>query len=437
MDRFLKKVEKTAIYRPGERPRIGSRKISRSRRGKAFFFYLIIFVGFCCAAPFSAPVSTALRDSKASPSPPAAGRPCVWTGVEKIVAVGDLHGDFESFRLILGPKGTKLIDENDHWVGGKTHLVQTGDVMDRGDDAKEIFKLIRCLEKESVAAGGMVHFLIGNHEELNILNRSFRYNYVTLKQFKDFLPNDYVESKEAKFKQKAGNGGDTTEMWKELLNNGDAQLYYARTFNKDYGKWIAEHNAVIKINDTVFLHAGFSEAFSNWKLETINSILTKELKACIDDIAYRGEPVSVFNSRIVYQSNGPLWYRDLVSSDEALMQDEFNKILSNLGAKFMVVAHTPIQSAVALKYMKRFEGRLFMIDTSISGSQGLGGTPSALIITNGQFDVWSPDDRAPRSERTANGINPSAGRKVNHEKDRSGDDVRLGLRLPREGSPGF
>jgi len=406
--------------------------------GKALLFQLIIIFGFCCAAAFSAPVSTAPRHSKAPPSPPAAGRQCVWTGVEKIVAVGDLHGDYESFRLILGPKGTKLIDENDHWVGGKTHLVQTGDVMDRGDDAKEIFDLIRRLEKESVAAGGMVHFLIGNHEEMNILKQSFRYNYVTLKQFRDFLPQDYIDSKEAKFRQKAGNGGETSKMWEELLNNGDAQLYYTRTFNKDYGKWIAEHNAIIKINDTVFLHAGLSEAFSNWKLETINSVLTKELKACIDDIAYRGEPVSAPNSRIVYKGSGPLWYRDLVSSDEALMQDEFNRILANVGAKFMVVAHTPVQSAIALEYMKRFEGRLFMIDTSISSPSSLSESRlSALIIKNGQFDKWPPDGRAPRSERTANGISPSAGRKVNHEKDRSGDDVRLGLRLPREGSPGF
>jgi len=368
----------------------------------------------------------------------AADRPCVWTGVERIVAVGDLHGDLDNFLKILGPEGTKLIDREDkdaHWTGGKTHLVQTGDVMDRGDHAKEIFDLIRRLEKEAAAAGGMVHFLIGNHEEMNILQFSFRYNYVTVSQFKSFLPKDYVESKEATFKEKAGNGGDTTELWEGLLADSDAQRYYTRSFNRDYGKWIAEQNAVIKINNIVFLHAGFSEGFSNWKLETINSVLTKELKACINDIEYEGVPASAARSRIVYQPQGPLWYRDLVSKDEALMQDEFNRIMANLGAKYMVVAHTPLQSAVALEYMKRFEGRLFMIDTSISSFMGMGGRPSALIYENGQFRVWPPEEKEPRAGRTGDGQPPPAGRKVNHDKDRSGNVVPVGVQRLRPGSP--
>jgi len=368
----------------------------------------------------------------------AADRPCVWTGIERIVAVGDLHGDLKNFLKILGPEGTKLIDREDkdaHWTGGKTHLVQMGDVMDRGDYAKDIFDLIRRLEKEAVAAGGMVHLLIGNHEEMNILNFSFRYNYVTMNQFKSFLPKDYVESKEAKFKQKTGNGGDTAEMWEELIADHDAQLYYTRAFNRDYGKWIAEHNAVIKINDVVFLHAGFSEGFSNWKIETINAVLTKELKACINDVEYEGVPSSAARSRVVYQPQGPLWYRDLVTKDEALMQDEFNRILANLGAKYMVVAHTPLQSAVALEYMKRFEGRLFMIDTSISSFMGMGGRLSALIIEKGQFSVWPPEEREPRAGRPGNGAHPSAGRKVNHEEDRSGNVVSMGVRRLRPDSP--
>jgi hypothetical protein len=398
---------------------------------------VLILIGICCADARSIPASSALRDPKLSPSPPpAAGRPCVWTGVDKIVAVGDLHGDIKSFREILGPDGTKLIDKDDHWVGGKAHLVQTGDVMDRGDFAKDIFDLIRPLEKEAAAAGGMVHFLVGNHEEMNILGGSFRYGYVTLNQFQSFLPADYVAAKEAKFKEKAGNGGELAKLWEDLRNDSNAQVLYTRTFNEDYGAWIAEHNAVIKINDTVFLHAGFSESFSTWKLETINSVLTRELKRIMNDIEYGRQP-SLQSTRIVYQPQGPLWHRDLVSKDEALMEEEFSRILANLGAKSMVVAHTPTQSAVSVEYMNRFGKRLFMIDTSISSFMGMESHPSALIIEKGVFRVWPPEDRAPRSERTAKDDNPSAGRKVNHEKDRSGDDVFVGHRLLWEGHPPF
>lgn len=324
-------------------------------------------------------------------------------------------------------------------MGGKTHLVQTGDVMDRGPRAKDILDLIRRLEKEAAAAGGMVHFLIGNHEELNIIKGAFRYNYIPIKQFKDFLPADYVAAKEERFKEKAGNGGDLTKLWDETWNDKSVQRLYTRTFNKDYGRWIAEHNAVIKINDTVFLHAGFSEQFSNWKLETINAVLTKELKNNIDDIdSFIGEANSLGNARIVNKSQGPLWYRDLVMKEQDLMQEEFDRILANLGAKSMVVAHTPLSSAVSVDYMNRFGNRLFMIDTSISSFMGMGeGRPSALIIENGKFRVWPPEDRAARSGRDARGAHPSAKRKVNHEKDRSGDDGFVDHHLFWEGHPPF
>ncbi|MCX6562478.1 MAG: metallophosphoesterase [Candidatus Aminicenantes bacterium] len=406
-------------------------------RNPIFLGLVLILIAICCADARSIPASSALREPKLSPSPPpAAGQPCLWTGIDKIVAVGDLHGDYASFRLILGPKGTGLIDEKDQWVGGKTHLVQTGDIMDRGDFAKDIFDLIRRLEKEASAAGGMVHFLVGNHEEMNILGLSFRYGYVTPEQFRSFLPADYVAAKEAKFKAKAENGGDLTKLWGDLRNDSDAQSLYTRTFNADYGTWISEHNAVIKINDTVFLHAGFSESFSTWKLETINSVLTRELKKIMNDVEYGRQP-SLRGTRIVYQPQGPLWHRDLVSKDEALMEEEFSRILANLGAKSMVVAHTPTQSAVSMEYMNRFGKRLFMIDTSISSFMGMESHPSALIIEKGEFRVWPPEDRAAHSGRDARDAHPSAGRKVNHEKDRSGDDVFVDHHVFWEGHPPF
>ena len=91
---------------------------------------------------------------------------CIWTGVDKIVAVGDIHGDYDNFTTIL--KNTGIISSNGHWKAGCTHFVQTGDVLDRGPDARKVLDLIMKLEKEAEKAGGMVHFLIGNHEEMNI-----------------------------------------------------------------------------------------------------------------------------------------------------------------------------------------------------------------------------------------------------------------------------
>ena len=89
-----------------------------------------------------------------------------WTGVGRIIAVGDVHGDYEQFTAVLASAG--LIDGNGNWTGGKTHLVQTGDVVDRGPDSRAVMDLLMKLEKQAAAAGGAVHALIGNHEAMNV-----------------------------------------------------------------------------------------------------------------------------------------------------------------------------------------------------------------------------------------------------------------------------
>jgi hypothetical protein len=90
----------------------------------------------------------------------------VWTGVDRIVAVGDVHGDYQQFVTVL--RSASVIDERDTWIGGATHLVQTGDIPDRGPDTRKIFELLQRLEKQAKKDKGMVHALIGNHEAMNV-----------------------------------------------------------------------------------------------------------------------------------------------------------------------------------------------------------------------------------------------------------------------------
>ena len=54
---------------------------------------------------------------------------------------------------------------NDEWAGGKAHLVQTGDITDRGPDSARIIRHLAGLARH---AGGFIHLLIGNHELMNM-----------------------------------------------------------------------------------------------------------------------------------------------------------------------------------------------------------------------------------------------------------------------------
>jgi hypothetical protein len=306
---------------------------------------------------------------------------CVWTGVKKIVAIGDIHGDFNNFVKIL--RDLNIIDENFQWIAGTTHLVQTGDILDRGPNAKAAFDLIKKLEVQAEQAAGKVHMLIGNHEYMNIKNMAFDFEgYVTIDQFLSFLPQDFIEEKEEEFKKKNhqktatlnnnSNGNlDFYPYWEEILSKKEEKAIrkYRDNFNKNYGNWILEHNAVIKINNIVFTHGGISKKYSKWKLEKINDTITKELS---------GKK----RQKVVYDNAGPLWYRELAQQEESIFFDEVNEILENLDADYMVTAHTPKKTGV----FSRFYGRIWMIDTGISSHYG--GNLSALIYEDGEFDTY-------------------------------------------------
>ncbi len=75
-------------------------------------------------------------------------------GVQRIVAIGDVHGDYDQFVSLLRTAG--LIDGENKWTGGKTHLVQVGDVVDRGPASRKVMDLLMELEKQAKEAGGRV-----------------------------------------------------------------------------------------------------------------------------------------------------------------------------------------------------------------------------------------------------------------------------------------
>ena len=62
-----------------------------------------------------------------------------------------------------------IVDSGGRWAGGRTHFVQVGDIVDRGDDSRKVLDFLRRLEREAPGSGGRVHFLLGNHEVARML----------------------------------------------------------------------------------------------------------------------------------------------------------------------------------------------------------------------------------------------------------------------------
>ena len=63
----------------------------------------------------------------------------------------------------------KIIDDNADWTAGTDILVQTGDIVDRGTYALDIYRLMQKLRGQASGVGGEVVSILGNHEIMNAI----------------------------------------------------------------------------------------------------------------------------------------------------------------------------------------------------------------------------------------------------------------------------
>jgi Calcineurin-like phosphoesterase len=289
-----------------------------------------------------------------------------WKNVERVVAVGDIHGDFAGLVEVLRSAG--VIDQNNHWIAGKTHLVQTGDVPDRGADTRKAMDLLMDLEKEAAKAGGYVHALIGNHEAMNLYGDL---RYTTPGEFAAFATNDSERVRAGFWKQEAKKSPrpnfDDQRKWEAEHPLGWFEQRIAYSSKGVYGKWIRSHNAVIKINDTIYMHGGISPRYVSEPLEWINEMVAAELN----------DLTSIKKDGPVMGTDSPLWYRGLSQDDGPEIAAHVDKVLAAYGIKRIVVSHTVMPGAI----IPRFGGKVIVIDVGITAVYG--GHRACLLLEDG------------------------------------------------------
>jgi Calcineurin-like phosphoesterase len=266
--------------------------------------------------------------------------------------VGDIHGDYEQFIKVL--ESAELIDGNGNWIGGKAHLVQTGDVVSRGPDSRAVMDLMMKLEKQAAAAGGGVHALIGNDEALDIEGDT---RYVSPAEFAAFRTGDsagndrfaYIAAKQS-VSAMAIPQGNRTQVEPEHPE-GFAEWRQAFGPNGVYGRWIRSHNTAIKIDRTLYVHAGITAKYADWTLERINDEVRKELS----DSARAG-------GGLVADDQGPLWTHVLAQGDETQFAPVVDQILKHFDVDRIVVGHTHVNGAIT----PRFGGKVILIDIGLS-----------------------------------------------------------------------
>jgi len=266
---------------------------------------------------------------------------------DRIVAIGDLHGDLDAARRALRLAG--VIDADDRWIGGDMTLVQTGDVLDRGDDEPEILALLARLQDEAAAAGGVVHLLSANHEMMNV---RLDFRYVTDDGFADYADTPY-------------------ELDDELAALPEERRGRAAAFRPGgpVAMALSDQPVILVLDGTVFVHGGVLPAHVDRGVDVWNA----QVRAWL-----RGEgpsPEDIHNSR------GPTWNRLYSDAPGDSASAVLTTVLERLGAERMVMGHTPQDDGITAYC----EGRAWCIDTGMAAHYG--GTIEVLEIVGDEVRI--------------------------------------------------
>ncbi len=312
-----------------------------------------------------------------------------WEGVERVVAIGDLHGDYDHYIDTLQAAG--LVNKRGKWTGGETHLVQTGDIPDRGPETRKIMEHIDKLARQAEKAGGRVHLLIGNHEAMNSYGDL---RYVTAEEFAEFEGRNSEAMVDRYY-----------QLSMEDMKLNDPEAYAAlpedhrAQWDKTHPPGFVEHRqawdpgwnpegeyalrtlalkAAVKINGIVFVHGGISDQYADLSLAE----LSRQARAGLANFDYE-------NPGLIADECGPFWFRGLSGGEPEVSPELLDSILERLSAQRIVVGHTPTPAVI----WPRYDARVIQIDTGIAAHYG--GHPAYLEISADGLVAGYPTGKVP------------------------------------------
>lgn len=260
--------------------------------------------------------------------------------VSKQFVISDIEGNFRAIRRLL--QANRVIDSSFNWTFGDGHLVLTGDFVDRGEQVTEVLWLIYSLEEKAKAAGGYVHFVLGNHEIMN-MSGDLRYLNTKYKENTEFLNYSYTE------------------------------LYGS---NSELGRWMRTKNIVEKVGDMLYMHGGISSVVNNLgiSLQKINDVA----RPFYSDSTFQYPDMK---TEILYSDYGPFWYRGYYAGKILATEQTIDSTLDKYDVKKIATGHTVVSDTISV----RFNGKVF--NTDVMHAKGLSG---ALLIEEGKFYRVSP-----------------------------------------------
>ena len=288
--------------------------------------------------------------------------PCIYPKTfypnsNKIVAIGDIHGDFAAlFQLLIG---IKIINKQGLWIAGNTTVVQTGDIVDDTrysfeknkhvnnfkhlpQDELYIYAFLADLNLQAKAVGGKVLLCMGNHEYTHLIIEMTKEDFYTQPSTIEWYNQFGLDTRLRIFKP----GGILAKKLACILN------------------------LAVVIGDWIFCHGGIncSCIYSRADLEDINRKMTMYMRDGLSEIPYEERldyKHRFYNNEFIFMDRR--YSINEIEEDDSDTCKEFieiKKILEMPNAK-IVVGHTiqHIPNSIC-------NNSVFRIDTAMSRAFG-------------------------------------------------------------------
>jgi hypothetical protein len=275
--------------------------------------------------------------------------PSVLPAVPRIIAIGDIHGDFnkllDSLKLAnLIPNNTNEKTKKVQWIGNDTIVVQLGDQVDscrydstslkpchakgatkndKGDDVK-ILRFMTELHRKALKKGGAIYSIMGNHELMNVDGNMAYVSHENIKAFDEYQEEykKYVNPRKFKSAMEA-------RKWAFSPGNPIANFLGCT------------RQAGLIIGSNLFVHAGILPTIAKkYGVEDLNSILTlylwKKLKS-----------PEKYSDVLGHQSSSPFWNRSFAKANIDQCNDLTTPLLETYEVNRLIVGHTPSLNGIS------------------------------------------------------------------------------------------
>jgi hypothetical protein len=315
---------------------------------------------------------------------------------QRIIAIGDLNGAADVLWDIL--RGTRLINAEGDWIGGRSVLVQIGDIFNRGDGAKLCFDLLFRLMPQAKRAGGQVHIILGNHEVMTILGDEAyctegEYLAFATERERAFWSEQTREVMLQLYRSKDADGRvpplePRLALWKVQNVPGRDAMRRALSPSGALGKRLRRLPVVVQVGSLIFTHAGLSPEWAARGVLGLNRDVQRAWQEA------RGLARELPREHLFNSTEGPLWNRTFALGKGQKPSRQLKKSLALLGAERMIVGHTRsvhVPGGGIGRIATRFRASLVCIDVSLSSGPN---TPRTALYVEGDHGYeWTPSGR--------------------------------------------